>query len=176
MESTRITSKLSAVNTRVLFLLINMNKGKAQVENPAFNLMLKSLLSHSVNEINVQQADSLMKEEAVFVDARERNEHQVSAIHGAVWVGYDTLNLSLTDTLDKSKPIVVYCSVGYRSEKVAEKIRDRGFSRVYNLYGGIFEWINQGYPVYKSGGKTNQIHAYNRVWGIWLKKGEKVYH
>ena len=45
-----------------------------------------------------------------------------------------------------------------------------------NLYGSIFEWVNQRKPVHDSEGKEKlKIHAYPQVWGVWLKKGEKVY-
>ena len=47
---------------------------------------------------------------------------------------------------------------------------------VYNLYGGLFEWVNQGKEVVKPNGETTEtVHAYSKSWGIWLKKGEKVY-
>jgi hypothetical protein len=42
--------------------------------------------------------------------------------------------------------------------------------------GGLFEWKNLGYPIVDNNGKEiNQVHAYNKVWGIWLNKGDKVY-
>ena len=45
-----------------------------------------------------------------------------------------------------------------------------------NLRGGIFDWVNMGYPVYdKEGNETQKIHAYDKSWGKWLIKGEKVY-
>jgi rhodanese-related sulfurtransferase len=157
-----------------LFIMGFFN-ANAQVESTAYGIMLKGLLSHSVPEINVSKADSLMQQGAAFIDARENNEYQVSAIENAYWVGYDSLNLNVLSNLDKNTPFVVYCSVGYRSEKVAEKLINQGFTDVYNLYGGIFEWVNQGKPVYNQGHETNQVHGYSKVWGIWLNKGEKVY-
>jgi hypothetical protein len=71
---------------------------------------------------------------------------------------------------------VVYCTVGVRSEKVGEKLKAAGYQNVRNLYGSIFEWVNQGNPVVDNQGKpTQQVHAYSRVWGVWLNKGEKIY-
>jgi hypothetical protein len=43
------------------------------------------------------------------------------------------------------------------------------------MYGGIFEWVNNGYPIVNSAGPTQRVHAFDRTWGVWLKKGEKVY-
>ena len=52
-----------------------------------------------------------------------------------------------------------------------------GYKEVYNLYGGIFEWVNQGNRVVtgENNSVTKQVHAYDKVWGTWLKEGVKVY-
>lgn len=50
-----------------------------------------------------------------------------------------------------------------------------GFKNVSNLYGGIFEWVNQAHEIVNDSGKTDSVHAYNRFWGMWLQKGKKVY-
>ncbi|KPQ09558.1 MAG: Rhodanese-related sulfurtransferase, partial [Algoriphagus marincola HL-49] len=64
--------------------------------------------------------------------------------------------------------------VGARSQDIGKKLVQKGFS-VVNLYGGIFQWVNDELPVYDSLGQTKKVHAYNRAWGVWLNKGEKVY-
>lgn len=156
-------------------LIMGFFSANAQVESTAYGIMLKGLLSHTVPEINVTKADSLMQNGAAFIDARESAEYKVSAIENAFWVGYDSLNLHVLSNLNKNTPLVVYCSVGYRSEKVAEKLINQGFTEVYNLYGGIFEWVNQGKSVYHNGNETKRVHGFSKVWGIWLNKGEKVY-
>jgi hypothetical protein len=70
---------------------------------------------------------------------------------------------------------VVYCAVGYRSERVGEKLLEAGYSRVLNMRGGIFAWVNRGFPVYGDGGHTDRIHGYSRRWSRWLERGEVVY-
>ena len=146
-----------------------------RIKNLDYRLLLSGLLAHSVNEISVEQADS-MKSTALFVDSREYKEYEVSHIDKAISVGYDQLDLSALNHIDKQEEIIVYCSVGYRSEKVAKKLHEMGFKNVYNLYGGIFEWKNQGKEVVNMKNEvTDSVHAYNKIWGIWLRKGEKVY-
>jgi hypothetical protein len=77
---------------------------------------------------------------------------------------------------DKSIPLVVYCSVGVLSEDIGEKLEALGYTNVKNLYGGIFEWKNKGYPVIDNNGKdTRKVHAYNKRWGQLLTNAEKVY-
>jgi len=71
---------------------------------------------------------------------------------------------------------VVYCSVGVRSEIIAHRIIEKGYTNVYNLYGGIFEWKNNGFQVMDTlGNTTEKVHTYNKEWSKWLTKGEKVY-
>ena len=145
-----------------------------EVNSKAYDIMLQGLLSHSVKEVSV--SDIKDKKDVIFVDARERKEFDVSDIKGAILVGYDSLDLSALDKIDKSKEVVVYCSVGYRSEKVSEKLENIGFKNVSNLYGGIFEWKNQEQPIVTPKKEpTEEVHAYSKVWGIWLNKGKKVY-
>jgi len=46
--------------------------------------------------------------------------------------------------LDKTKPIFVYCMSGGRSKKAAEKLKELGFSKIYELEGGILKWNSSG--------------------------------
>lgn len=145
-----------------------------KVENTAYRLLLKTLLSHSVPEISVIDL-SKKNNSVLLLDAREPKEYQISHLKGAKLVGYEKLDLSSLKNTAKNQPIVVYCSVGYRSEKVAEQLIQQGFTNVRNLYGGLFEWKNQNQPVVNETGQTDEVHAYDKTWGIWLKKGKKVY-
>jgi rhodanese-related sulfurtransferase len=157
-----------------LFSLLSC-QAQPKVESKTYALMLKGLLSHSVPELTALEAYEV-KDKAIFLDAREEKEYQVSHIQHAVFVGYDKFDLKSVAHLPKDKKIVVYCSVGYRSEKISEQLLKDGFKDVANLYGGIFEWKNQGYEVVSNDNKpTEKVHAFDRTWGIWLKKAEKVY-
>lgn len=155
-------------------LLFASSSASGQVKSASYRAMLKSLLNHSVPEIQVQTA---VRDTAdiLFLDAREPKECAVSRIKGAIEVGYDHFDSTKLADIPKDRRIVVYCSVGYRSEKVTEKLLAAGYRNVSNLYGGIFEWVNQGNPVFDDKGPTQRVHAYSRLWGIWLKKGKKVY-
>lgn len=147
---------------------------KPDVESERYSVVLKTLLSHTVPEIGVEELADL--EHAVLLDSREPNEYKISRIAGARHVGFDHFDLKNLADLDRNTLVVVYCSVGYRSEKIAKKLLEVGFSRVYNLYGGIFEWVNEGFPVVDASGQpTNRVHAYSQTWGLFLNGGEKVY-
>jgi len=49
-------------------------------------------------------------------------------------------------TLDKSKPVFVYCLSGGRSSSAAKQMRSEGFKEVYELNGGIMKWRAAGLP------------------------------
>ena len=146
---------------------------QGRVQDPEFGKLLEGLLSHEVPESSV--AEVRHSAGALFVDAREREEYEVSHLPNALWAGYDDFSFDRLQGVDKDRPIVVYCSVGYRSERVAEKLISAGFTRVSNLYGGIFEWVNQGCALENEQGATRAVHAYSRAWSKWVKAGEKVY-
>ncbi len=137
---------------------------------------LEKLNSNSVPYISVDELKHT--ENHIILDTRTKKEFQVSHLKNALWVGHkkfqiDALNKYVTD---KNKPIVVYCSIGVRSENIGEKLLKAGYTNVQNLYGGIFEWKNKGNPVYDhEGNKTEKVHAYSKHWGKLLTKGDKIY-
>ena len=138
--------------------------------------MLKTLLSHTVTEVNVTQAKAAQAKHIYLLDARELREFEVSHIETARFVGFNDFSLDRVADIPKDSAIIVYCSVGYRSEKVGEKLIAAGYTHVVNLYGGIFQWVNEGNPVVdETNAPTQKVHAYSKSWGVWLKKGEKVY-
>jgi rhodanese-related sulfurtransferase len=49
--------------------------------------------------------------------------------------------------LDKTKPYYVYCHSGGRSMEAAELMQEMGFTKVYNMTGGITAWKEAGLPV-----------------------------
>lgn len=158
-----------------IFLSLSAITLSGQVRSAAYRVMLEGLLSHSVPELSVQEFAS-KQASYLLLDAREPNEYAVSHLSGAIPVGYDHFSMdNLPDSIKKDQAILVYCSVGYRSEKITEKLLKAGFTNVFNLYGGIFEWVNQDHPVVNQSGATPEVHAYDRSWGVWLKKGRKVY-
>ena len=142
------------------------------VHSRLYDVLLRALLSHCVKEIGVDDVDDMQGVQ--IVDSREPEEYRVSHISGAIAVGYKTPDENAIETLEKTKPVIVYCSVGYRSEKLARQLENAGFKQVYNLYGGIFEWVNRGRPVFNASGQTDDIHPYSWLWGQLLERGHKT--
>ena len=111
----------------------------------------------------------------LLLDVRTPAEFRVSHLQGARFVNFDSLAREQFADVPRTRPVVVYCSVGVRSERLGEHLQALGFQQVRNLYGGLFEWVNEGYPVYDAAGPTANVHPYSAVWSPWLKRGKKVY-
>ena len=63
-----------------------------------------------------------------------------------------------------------------QQKEILSKLLEMGYTKVYNLYGGIFDWKNQSQIVVNHLNlPTDSIHAYSKLWSTWLHKGIKVY-
>lgn len=141
-----------------------------------FPEVLKKLNKGTVPYIKVGEIK--IKHNTVFLDAREPKEFNVSHIENAILVGFNKFDGKRISTTikDKNETIIVYCSIGVRSEIIVERLQKLGYKNVFNLYGGIFEWKNQdGKIVNNKKLETDEVHTYNKEWSIYLKKGTKVY-
>ncbi|MDO9551827.1 rhodanese-like domain-containing protein [Rhodonellum sp.] len=138
-----------------------------------YRTLLKGFYDSDFPVIYPNQKELISK--AVLLDTREKSEFEVSHLDNARWVGYDGFQISSVSDIPKNHPIVVYCTVGARSQEIGKKLKSEGFTQVYNLYGGIIHWVNESNPVFKEEKETEQVHTYSRMWGVWLKKGEGVF-
>ncbi|WOD39410.1 rhodanese-like domain-containing protein [Nodosilinea sp. E11] len=105
----------------------------------------------------------------ILLDGRRDDEFAVSHLPGA----YSAPNIetALALDLERDRPIVVYCSVGYRSARLAAQLQAAGYSQVYNLLGSAFQWANQGRSLVSQAQPVATVHPFNPVWGLLLKPG-----
>ncbi len=147
----------------------------AQTIDSDFKLMIDSIYDHKIPKVTVQEFIEMNKNEVFVLDIRENEEFKVSHLKNARNVGYFWFDMRKVYDIPRDADIVVYCSIGSRSEKIAQKLINAGYKNVYSLYGGIFEWVNSGQPVYKLNGvQTSEIHTYTKDWARWVEKGTKV--
>ncbi|MCH8534147.1 MAG: rhodanese-like domain-containing protein [Flavobacteriaceae bacterium] len=157
----------------VLLFLLKLASVQAQSIDDALSKYLK-------NDVPTLQINELKTsfEEYLLLDAREYDEYIVSKIEGAIFVGHSNFKIEEIQkmNLSRKQKIVVYCSIGVRSEEVARKIQQQTPHQVYNLYGGIFEWKNQLNPIYDQNNRiTEKVHAYSKKWSKYLKNAEIIY-
>lgn len=161
-------------NIILSFLLLISFAGSAQTA--AYKKMLKEYYSEFPTISLSSALSHLKKSDATFLDIREKKEFEVSHIRTAIQLSPDSEDLSALKNVDKKSLIIVYCSVGARSQTFGEMLKKKGFTNVVNLYGGLFNWTNHQFPLVDSNGKsTTKIHGYSKDWGKWVTNGEVVY-
>jgi thioredoxin 1 len=85
--------------------------------------------------------------EAPVIDVRTAEEFSSGHLKNAVNYDWNGSQFEAQiKTLDKSKPVFVYCLSGGRSAAAASKMRADGFSEVYELEGGMMKWRNENLP------------------------------
>ena len=162
----------------IIILFLGFTLSVTSQNYSSFDELKENNVSKTIPLISVEELKKVenTKKPLLILDAREENEFNVSHIINAKHVGYNHFKIKGLKGIDKETTVIVYCAVGYRSEKIGEKLKKAGFKKVINLEGGIFDWVNKGYPVYNNKGKeTKKTHGFNESWGKWLTKGEKVY-
>lgn len=105
----------------------------------------------------------------VLLDVRTRVEFDVSHIPGARQVDPGIAAVELVPTIPAGRPVVVYCSVGYRSADCATRLLKAGFTNVINLEGSLFQWANEGRPLESGGKPAAKVHPYSESFGKLLK-------
>lgn len=112
----------------------------------------KQVEDNSVVElITVEEMDSLLKMGNVqLIDVRTPEEYLGGYIEGAINIDFRNENFEeLIAKVDKSKPVAVYCGRGGRSGKCSAFMKKAGFTKIYDLDGGITEWKYKGKKVIK---------------------------
>ncbi|MBQ4914691.1 rhodanese-like domain-containing protein [Maribacter sp. MMG018] len=108
--------------------------------------VISSCNSQSDNQVQIIDIETL-KTEAIgkdvqLVDVRTPEEYNAGHID-------DAININVLDTetfnkkvlsLDKEKPVYIYCKVGGRSNKASQILKELGFKTIYDYSGGYTEW------------------------------------
>ncbi len=105
----------------------------------------------------------------LLVDVRTEDEFAVSHLSGARRLDPSAASLPPGWTASKAVPIVFYCSVGYRSSQMVERLNAKGWTNAVNLEGSIFEWANEGRPIVAGGRPVHAVHPYNTTFGKLLR-------
>ena len=132
----------------------------------------------STNELQEVMGKSSESERLLIIDTRKREEYDVSFISGAKHLAFpasesDVKQFAEENISDQTEVIVCYCSLGYRSSKVAQTLsqvlRQDQIERisVHNLEGSIFQWANEGRSLSTVRGEpTLSCHPFSTMWGL----------
>jgi rhodanese-related sulfurtransferase len=100
----------------------------------------------SIDSISPKEASVMASEQkAVIVDVREDSEWNEQHIPGAIHIPLAQLTEHLSELKQyKDSPVITQCRAGGRSAKAVDVLKLAGFSKVYNMDGGIIAWDNAG--------------------------------
>ena len=98
----------------------------------------------AVPTISVQELKGKMDAREAFelIDVREPFEYEIARIDGAKLIPLGEIGERFGE-LQEEQPIIVHCHSGQRSAQAVRLLRQRGFTKVYNLEGGIDAWSDQ---------------------------------
>lgn len=107
----------------------------------------------------------------LFVDVRPPEERSVSMIPGAI------AEEPFLNHLEQYRDhiIIGYCTISYRSGKLAKELMARKGITMYNLRGGLLAWVHDGGKVVDQKGETKRIHVYGRKWNLAPSAYEAVW-
>ncbi len=166
---------------RFLFgtLLGIVSVGQAQARNDiaAEWLQLKARIRNrypQVRQLTVPELltwlDDPARPRPVLLDVRSEAEFMEGHLKSAIRTeSLDEAHAALKP-YSSDTPVVLYCSVGMRSSRLASGLMAGGRSMLWNLEGSVFEWANAGHPLVKAQGPTRHVHAYDSDWGRFLQK------
>jgi thioredoxin 1 len=115
----------------------------------SFWLLQACAQNPAIHTIDVKQfAEAIAQDTLQIIDVRTEDEY--SGGHIAFSKNYDQALGSFTEqikTLDKTKPVYIYCLSGGRSSNAAKRMASAGFANIYNLDGGILAWRGEAKPL-----------------------------
>jgi len=130
----------------------------------------------------MDQTGSVQNVQLCLIDSRKREEFDVSHLQYAKFLDFksdgsvieDFLEPYLKGTDNEKVEIVCYCSLGYRSSVLAEKISDiltkeskTDRIKVFNLEGSIFKWANENRSlIQENEDSVEYVHPFSLLWGI----------
>ena len=104
-------------------------------------------LSQLPDTVDIATVKALQgREDVMLIDVREPGEYQAGHIPGITLIPMKQVPSRLAE-IPKDKTVILTCRSGNRSGQVAEFLRQRGYTAVHNMKGGILAWQAAGYPM-----------------------------
>ncbi|MEM2203444.1 MAG: rhodanese-like domain-containing protein [Sulfolobales archaeon] len=107
--------------------------------------------SGTYKNITVDVAYEMIKKKQVslILDVRNQSEYKLGHLYGAILIPVYELESRIGELQKyKNDPIIVYSKNDSRSQIASQILASHGFTKVYNMLGGIMAWIKAGYPIY----------------------------
>ncbi|MBU2559764.1 rhodanese-like domain-containing protein [archaeon] len=101
---------------------------------------------YKIEEITVEEAIKMVRDEdAVLIDVRTPSEYYAEHVEGVKWIPLDELSQRAGE-LEKDKVILAcFCRSGSRSLRACEVLKSLGFTKLFNVRGGLLAWKSAGF-------------------------------
>ncbi len=160
-------------NSKSSFQPFHKPKVKIKKEVVPMNLSLKKRIKKKDSHVNPQKWNLLIKDKkTVLIDTRKPFEYKVGTFKGSINPDVDNFRdfPKYLKKLKKNQPIAMFCTGGIRCEKASVFLENKGYKNVYQLKGGILNYLKKTDPK-KSLWKGECFVFDNR---ISLKHGLKI--
>lgn len=111
------------------------------------NILFKNLFVRKYNKrgdsniIDISELDNKMKQGAILIDVRSPQEFNEGHLEGAISIPeYEFKRKIEMKIKNKDAIIIVYCNSGRRSRRAADILRKLGYTNVYNLSQGVYNY------------------------------------
>ncbi len=86
----------------------------------------------------------------LLLDVRTQGEYRAGHIKNSVLIPVQVLAAEHEKINGhKTEQIIIYCRSGNRSVTASNILLGKGFKNIYNLKGGIKDWVKNGFPIEK---------------------------
>ncbi len=133
-------------NSKSLFLPFHKPRVKIKTEVVPMNLKLSQMIKKKDSHVDPNKWNELIRnKKTLVIDARKPFEYDVGTFKGSTNPNIDNFRdfPKYLKNLKKNQPIAMFCTGGIRCEKAAVYLEKKGFSNVYQLKGGILNYLKK---------------------------------
>jgi rhodanese-related sulfurtransferase len=159
-----------------LLLLVGILGGLAWDGSPLGGLVLREAIHLKFRDVRqVTPADLVVwmrdpdRPPPLLVDTRPEDQFEMSHIQGAVRLDPVKPDLAVFTHVSRDQPLVVYDAAGVVGTAMVIGLTQAGFTRVSNLDGGIFRWVNEAHPIVSDSGAATKVYPVSWWWARLLK-------
>ena len=107
--------------------------------------------SSTAMDLSVSEFSSKVTEAGIItLDVRTPSEFNEGHIEGASLIDFQSGNFeNEIASLYKNQTYAIYCRSGNRSGEAVKVMTEAGFTKIYNLDGGVIDWASAGLPLVK---------------------------
>ena len=108
--------------------------------------LLSACGSTGVNKVSPKEfSDVINQAGVVVIDVRTPAEFASGHLPNAINIDFENPNFKQEiEKLDKEVTFAVYCRSGNRSGKATSAMSKAGFTKIYDMQGGIIDWQTAG--------------------------------